>query len=512
MAITLNELLAMMPQLILVTGGLLVLTSQMLLKQEGRARTTGTIALATVIVALIVVVAGLSDATGSKTVLPRAFLGTDTVSAINNSFRYSSFSANALVVLLSLAAGVLLLMRVVLPRFNIDFAENHFLLLMSVVGYAYALCAEDLITLFVALELGTLPIIVLVGINRESRAANEAAVKYLLLSAFAMAFFLLGIALLYAANSTVRLRELREIPPHFSKTRVVVLAYLFLFAGFLFKLGAVPLHSYIADVYEGCTTVFTGVLASLSKVASVLVFFKVALSVHDGYRQYLAPIVTVAAVASMLYGSFAAIGTRNLKRILAYSSIGHAGYMLCFFVVPASVDPGAMGTIKQDAGSALYIYVAGYAAASLLAFGAIALMELRSGKPEVLTLDNLQPAKSGRLASVALGLALLSFMGMPPLAGFFGKFFLFKYLALSGNVSLAAVAGLSSAVAMYAYVRVLRPLFLADAEAAESAGQPELADRGVRVVLGVLGAVLAFFAVAGGFLYNTGVQAVHRIY
>lgn len=511
MAIALNELLAMMPQLILVVGGLLVLTSQMLLKQDGRSRTTGTIALATVSVALIVVVAGLSDATGSKTVLPRAFLGTDTVTAINNSFRYSSFSANALVVILSLAAGVLLLMRVVLPKYNIDFAENHFLLLMSVVGYAYALCAEDLITLFVALELGTLPIIVLVGINRESRAANEAAVKYLLLSAFAMAFFLLGIALLYAANSTVRLREIREIPPHFSKTRVMVLAYLFLFAGFLFKLGAVPLHSYIADVYEGCTTVFTGLLASLSKVASVLVFFKVAMSVHDGYRQYLAPILTVAAVASMLYGAFAAIGTRNLKRILAYSSIGHAGYMLCFFVVPASVDPGAIGTIKQDAGSALYIYAAGYAAASLLAFGAIALMELRSGGPVVVTLDNLHEVNSPRL-SVALGVALLSFMGMPPLAGFFGKFFLFKYLALSGNVVLAAFVGVSSGIAMYAYVRVLRPLFFSDASVSRAVAQPEINDRGVQVVLGVLVAGLAFFAVAAGFLYNTGVQAVHRIY
>ncbi len=512
MAITLNELLVMLPQLILVVGGLLVLCTQMLLKHEGRSRITGAIALATVLVALVVVVFGLSDATGSKTVLPRAFLGTDTVSAINNSFRYSSFSANALVVILSLAAGVLLLMRVVLPKYNIDFAENHFLLLMSVVGYAYAICAEDLITLFVALELGTLPIVVLLGINRESRSANEAAVKYLLLSAFAVAFFLLGIALLYAANSTVRFREIREIPPHFSKTRVMVLAYLFLFAGFLFKLGAVPLHSYVADVYEGCTTIFTALLASLSKVASVLVFFKVAMSVNDGYRQYLAPLITIAAVASMLYGAFAAIGTRNLKRILAYSSIGHAGYMLCFFVVPASVDPGAMGTIKQDAGSALYIYAVGYAAASLLAFGAIALIELRSDKAEVLTLDNLRAENSSRLANAALGLSLLSLMGMPPLAGFFGKFFLFKYLALSGNISLAAAAGLASAVAMYGYVRVLRQLFFGEAEAASDRAQSESRDRGVQLAFSGLIAVLAILAIASGFLYNTGVQAVQRIY
>jgi len=511
MAIALHELLAMMPHLILVAGGLLVLTAQMLLKEQGRPRVTGAIALATVVIALVVVVFGLSDETGSKTVLPRAFLGVDAVSAINNSFRYSAFSANALVVILSLAAGVLLLMRVVMPKYNIDFAENHFLLLMSVVGYAYAVSAEDLITLFVALELGTLPIIVLVGMNREARAANEAATKYLLLSAFAVAFFLLGIALLYGANSTVRLREIREIPPHFSKTRVVVLAYLFLFTGFLFKLGAVPLHSYIADVYEGCTTVFTGLLASLSKVASVLVFFKVAMSVHDGYRQYLAPIFSVAAIASMLYGSLAAIGTHNLKRILAYSSISHAGYMLCFFVVPASVDPGAVGALKQDAGSALYIYAVGYAAASLLAFAAIALLEIRSGTGVILTLDNVQSAKSGGVAPIALGLSLLSFMGMPPLAGFFGKFFLFKYLALSGNLTLAAVAGLASAIAMYAYVRVLRPLFFGDTEERAAVVQPEF-DRSLQIALGALSAVLIFFVVAAGFLYNAGVQATQRIY
>lgn len=512
MALTLNDLLAMTPQLILVSGGLLVLVAQMLLRRDGRGGTTGAIAAGAIVLALTVVVAGLSDGANTRTLLPRAFMGFDTVSAINNSFRYSAYSANALVLLLSLAAGVLVLMRTVLPHYDIDFAENHFLLLMSVAGYAYAVCAEDLVTLLVALELGTLPIIVLVGMNRESRAANEAAVKYLLLSAFAVAFFLLGISLLYAANSTVRLRDLRDVSPHFSKTRVMVVAYIFLFAGFLFKLGAVPLHSYIGDVYEGCTTVFTALLASLSKVASVLVFFKVAMSVNDGYRQHLAPIVTAAAGASMLYGALAAAGTRNLKRILAYSSIGHAGYMLCFFVVPAPLDPGAVGTIKQEAGSALYIYAVGYAAASLLAFAAIALTELRSGKPEILTLDSLRPGASARWVSLALGLALLSFMGMPPLAGFFGKFFLFKYLALSGNIALAGLAGLASAIAMYAYVRVLRALFFTDSEPIDRGAPTGPADPQVRLLFGVLMAVLAFFAVAGGFLYNTGVQAVHRIY
>jgi NADH-quinone oxidoreductase subunit N len=150
------------------------------------------------VAAATVVTFGLSDAAGQVTVLPRAFLGSDTVAAINNTVRYTAYSANSILLLISLAIVALLMMRTLLPALNIDFAENYFLLLMSLAGYAYAICSEDLITLFVGLELGSLPVLVLIGINRESRAANEAALKYLLLSAFAIAFLLLGIALLYA--------------------------------------------------------------------------------------------------------------------------------------------------------------------------------------------------------------------------------------------------------------------------------------------------------------------------
>lgn len=514
MGITLNEMLAMTPHLLLVIGGLVILSAQILLRKDGRTGIAANISVLTLVAALVVVVFGLTDASGVVTVLPRAFLGAETVTALNGSFRYSSFSGNALVIILSLALAIVLVMKPLLVRLNINFAENHFLILMSVAGYAYALCAEDLITLFVALELGTLPILVLIGMHRKSQAANEAAVKYLLLSAFAMAFFLLGIALLYAGNGTIRLRELKEIGPHFTKTRVVVLAYVFIFAGFFFKLAAVPMHSYIADVYEGCTTAFTTILASLSKVAAALIAFKIAMGIHDGYRQYLAPLLMAASVASMLFGAFASIGTSNLKRILAYSSVTHAGFMLALLVVPGSVDAGAMGTIKQEGGSALYIYVIGYACASLAAFSAIGYLEMKSGNADILTLDSLRPiAGEGRLLNWTLGLAVLSFMGMPPLAGFFGKFFLFKYLALSGNTALAAVAGLASGISVYAYIRVLKPLFLSDAQPAAPDQLENLTkSHAVRLVFGVLLMVLTFFAVASGFLYNTGVSAVHKIY
>lgn len=511
MALALNDLLAMAPQLLLVIGGLIVLVSQILIRGNGGARVAWNLTLVTLIATATVVIFGLSDASGRATVLPRAFLGSDTVSAVNNSIRYSAYSANSILLIVFLAFIALLMMRTLLPALNLDFAENYFLLLMSLSGYAYAICAEDLITLFVGLELGSLPVLVLIGINRESRAANEAALKYLLLSAFAIAFLLLGIALLYAGAGTVKLREIREIAPHFTKTRILVLAQIFILAGFFFKLAAFPLQSYIADVYAGCTTVFTAVLASMSKAAAALLLFKVSMGMHDGFRQYIAPVLTLAAIGSMFIGTFASIATTNLKRLLAYSSITNAGFMLCFLIIPSGTDVGIMGTLKQDAGSAFYIYVVGYATAALLAFAAIAAIEMKTGKTDV-TLQDLNGLVSrDRFAAWALGLAVLSFMGMPPLAGFFGKFYLFKYLAISGNLTLAAIVGLASGISVYAYIRILRPIFFGDAENTEAA-LPGNAAPSQRLAIGTLILVITFFAAFSAFLYNSGITAVQKIY
>lgn len=510
MLLTLNDLLAMAPQLLLVGGGLLVLTSQILIRGPGGARLAWNLTLVTLIATAIVVAFGLSDAAGKVTVLPQAFLGSDTVSAMNNTFRYTAYSANAILLFVALAILSLLFMRRLLPALNIDFAENYFLLLMSLAGYAYAVCAEDLITLFVGLELGSLPVIVLIGMNRESRTANEAALKYLLLSAFAIAFLLMGIALVYAGAGTLKLRELREIAPHFTKTRVLVLAQLFILTGFFFKLAAFPMQGYIADVYAGCTSAFTMVLASLSKAAAALLLFKVSMGVHDGFRQYLAPVLTLAAVGSMFVGTFSSLAATNLKRLLAYSSITNAGFLLCFLIIPSGTDVGIMGTLKQDAGSAFYIYVVGYAFASLLAFGAIAILEMQTGKNDI-TLDDLNGlAAQNRFVAWALGIGVLSFMGMPPLAGFLGKFFLFKYLAVSGNLTLAAIAGLASGISVYAYIRILKPIFFGESESPAPAESPAAAPA-QRAGAYVLIAALSFFAAFSAFLYNSGVTAVQKI-
>ncbi|MFO1524887.1 MAG: NADH-quinone oxidoreductase subunit N [Turneriella sp.] len=513
MGLQLNDMFAMAPQLILVTGGLSVLVAQMLVRTR-RAAMAWQLSLITLVSAAVVVVFGLSDANGVVTVLPRAFQGVDTVSAVSGTFRYSTFSGNAVLLFVALALGTLLLMRRSLAAAEIDFAENYFLLLMSVAGYSYAVCAEDLVTLFVAIELGSLPMLVLVGMNRNDASANEAALKYLLLSAFAIAFLLLGISLLYGSNGTVKLKELKELGPHFLKTRVVTLGYAFVFVGFLFKIAAFPMHAYVADVYEGAATMFTGLLASLSKAASVLLLLKISLGIHDGYRQYFAPLLTVLAIASMFYGAFASLATQNLKRILAYSSIGHAGYLLCFLVVPASTDIGIVGMLKQDAGSAVYLYMVGYAFSALLAFGSIAYLEISRGSREVITLASLTNL-SGRdkLAAWSLALGVLSFMGMPPLAGFFGKYHLFRYLALSNNLMLAAAAAGASAVAVYAYIRVLKPIFFADAESAATDKNPVFpVTYSVRFAVAFMIVLIGFFAAFSGFLYNSGILAIHKIY
>lgn len=508
-SLQLTDIMSMAPQLILIAGGLTVMVAQLVLRRNAPA-TAWSLTVLTLVIAGLVTVAGLSDADGKLTLLPRAFLGVDTVSAFNHSFRYSVFSADAILLFIFLLLMAVFSLRTFLPQLDLNFAENYFLLLMSAAGFSYAICAEDLVTLFVAIELGSLPIIILLGINRNDKATNEAALKYLLLSSFAIAFLLLGIALLYGATGTVKLRELKEIAPHYTKTRVITLAYVFVLAGFFFKITAFPLHAYAADVYEGGVSVFIGILASFSKVASVLLLYKISMGMHDLYRPYLVPIFILASTCSMLVGALASLWPKNLKRILAYSSVTNAGYMLAFFVIPLGTDAALMGTLKQEGGAALYIYAASYAISTLLAFLVIQVLEKKAGGP--VTLDNVGAAAAeSPLAKWGLGIALLSAMGIPPLAGFFGKFYLFRYLALSGNLPVAACAALASGISVYAYLRAVRPLFFGE-HAAAVPERAARADSGLRVALYTLIGLITFFAAFTGFLYNSGILSIQKIY
>lgn len=508
-SLNLSDIMSMAPQLILIGGGLSVMVAQLVLRKNAPVAAWN-LTMLTLIIAGLVTVAGLSDVDGKITFLPRAFLGVDTVAAFNHSFRYSVFSADAILLLIFLLLMVVMSMRAIMPQLELNFAENYFLILMSAAGFSYAVCSEDLVTLFVAIELGSLPIIILLGINRNDKATNEAALKYLLLSSFAIAFLLLGIALLYGATGTLKLRELKEVVPHFTKTRVITLAYTFVLAGFFFKITAFPLHAYAADVYEGSVSVFTGILASFSKVASILLLFKISMGMHDLYRPYLAPIFTLASACSMLFGSLASLWPRNLKRILAYSSIANAGYMLAFFVIPVGTDAALMGTLKQEGGSALYIYASSYAMSVLLAFLVIQVLEKKANGP--VTFDNVGAAAAkSPLAKWGLAVALLSAMGIPPLAGFFGKFFLFRYLALSGNLTLAACAALATGISVYAYIRVVQPLFFGGNKAVEGGGAGN-ADSGLRFAFYTLIALITFFAAFTGFLYNSGIISIQKIY
>jgi NADH-quinone oxidoreductase subunit N len=503
-----NDLFAMAPQAILIAGGLAILTAQLMLR-TGQARMAWQVGLLTLACAIVVTIFGLKDANGLVTLLPRAFLGFENASALGGNYLYTAYSANAILLFLVLSFAAVLIMGKITGAAGLAFAETYFLLLMSVTGYSYAVCSEDFITLFVGLELGSLPLLVLIGLNRGATASNEAALKYLLLSAFAIAFLLLGIALIYGATGTMRMRELREIGPHFTRTRMMLLGTVCIFAGFFFKLSAVPLHSYVADVYEGSTTVFTGILASLSKAAAALILMKVNLAIHDGFRAYLAPVLMAAAIASMFVGALASLATDNIKRILGYSSVANAGFILCFFIVPAAADYSVMGALKQEAGSALYGYVVGYALASLAAFGAVAILERRLPPGETVSVQTLAEAtKSFPFARWILALSVLSFMGMPPLAGFFGKFFLFKYTALSNNLPLAAAAAVSSAVSVYAYIRILRPLFFSDESAPVVKASPAFNEgEAARWALILLACGVCFFAVFSSFLYTSGITA-----
>jgi len=506
---TAADFFAQAPQLILLAGALGVLVVQFFARKNA-ATAAFSLCVTTLVGALIVVGFGLSDISGRVTYLPRAFLGVETISALGGSMRYTSYTANAIFLLISIALLAVLPMRAQLVRVNLHFAESYFLILSAVAGYSYALTADDLITLFVAIELGSLPLLVLLGLARKNGDTNEAALKYLLLSAFAIAFLLLGIALLYGITGSVKLHEIKEIAPHFLKTRATMLAYAILFAGFFFKMTAFPMHGYAADVYSGATSSFVGLFASLGKAAAVLIAFKISYGAHDLYRPYLAPVFSFAAIGSMLFGAFASLRPANLRRILAYSSVTNAGYMLAFFVVPPTIDAALMGTLKQEAGAALYIFIASYSLSTLLAFIIISEIESTSNASiEISNLGGLTSAKKGLRWPLAI--ALLSSMGIPPLAGFFGKFFLFRYTALSSNYMLAASIAVSSGVAVYAYIRIIKPLFFETTE--EKPGSTgERLDPNFSLSIYMLAAMIIFFVSAISFLYNMGIIASQKIY
>jgi NADH-quinone oxidoreductase subunit N len=347
-----------------------------------------------------------------------------------------------------------------LERERAETGEFHALILFSIVGQCIMAGANELIMIFIGLEISSIATYILAGYLRDDRRANEAAVKYFLLGSFATAFFLYGISVMYGATGLTNLSAIRTMlsapQPNVPAILLGISAAL-MFVGLAFKVSAAPFQIWAPDVYQGAPSPVSAFLSAGPKAAAFAVFLRIFLTAFPGISNGWEPLVWVAALLSMTIGNFAALTQTNVKRMLAYSSIAHAGYILV--AIAARTDLGA---------AAAMFYLAAYACMNVGAFIVISHVagkgENHANISDFAGLGARQP-----LTAALLTIFLLSLVGVPLTGGFFGKFYIFQ-AALQANLVWLTVLGLlNSAVGAYYYLRVVGVMYMQDAPA----GMPE---------------------------------------
>ena len=332
--------------------------------------------------------------------------------------------------------------------------EIYPLTLFAVGGMMLFPAASDLITLFVALEVLSLPLYLMAGLARRRRLlSQEAALKYFLLGAYSSAFFLFGAAFLYGYAGTVQLSGIASsISGGAGNDIFLLIGIAALSVGLLFKVGAVPFHAWTPDVYQGAPTAVTAFMAAATKVAAFGAALRIFYTALAGAEWSWQPLLTGVAVITMIVGSVIAIAQRDVKRMLAYSSIAHAGFLLT----------GILALNKSGLEASLF-YLAIYGLTTLGAFALVSLVRDSSG--EVTDLNRwVGLAKRSPLIASFFALYLLSFAGIPLTSGFIGKFTIFSAAYESGNTGVVVVGVLSSAIAAFFYIRVIVMMFFTDPE------------------------------------------------
>ena len=331
--------------------------------------------------------------------------------------------------------------------------EFYILLLFATIGMMLIASANDLIIVFLGIELMSVCLYVLTGFIRTKERANEAALKYFLLGAFATGFLLYGIALIYGAVGTTNLTMIRNAFAVVSTNILFVIGAGLLLIGLAFKAAIVPFHMWAPDVYEGAPTPVTAFMSTGVKAAAFAAFITLFIRTFDFIGGQMNELLAVLAAASMILGNVVAIAQANVKRMLAYSSIAHAGYMLAGI---------ATGTLDGQVG--VMFYLAAYAVMNLGAFAIISLVE-REGDQNLLMDDYAGLNYSQPLLAVLMAVFMFALAGVPPFAGFFGKYYIFLAAIRAKMVWLAIIGVLTSLVSAYYYLRLVVLMFFREGRA-----------------------------------------------
>jgi NADH-quinone oxidoreductase subunit N len=354
-------------------------------------------------------------------------------------------------IFLSTAFLTLMLSYPYLEKEEYHFGEYYVLVLLSTVGMMMMGSAGDLITIFIGVEIMSVAFYVLAGFIRVRQTANEAALKYFLLGAFATGFLLYGIALIYGTTGTTNLFSIASIfPMAFASQPVVAIGFGLMLIGLGFKVAAAPFHMWVPDVYEGAPTTVTGLMSTGGKAAAfsaLILAFSLPMSLHD---PRFVTVIAVLAALSMIVGNLLGVAQTNIKRMLAYSSVAHAGYMLVGL---------ASGTPLGNQGISFYLI--SYALTNLGAFGVISIFEKENGG-NLANEDFAGLAARRPVLAALLAMFMFSLTGLPPFAGFVGKYLLFSSAVQSHLTWLAILGVMTSLFSAYYYLRIVVLMYFRD--------------------------------------------------
>jgi len=474
--VDLPSLQPILPELVLAVGAMVLL-------MLGVARGDRSTAIVSVLAILLLVAAGV--------ILVMEPSGK--VSAFHGSFVLDDYARFLKILALTGSAVAILMSIEFLGAAGKQKFEYPVLIVLSTTGMLVLVSAADLIALYLGMELMSLALYVIAAIDRDNPRSTEAGLKYFVLGALSSGMLLYGCSLIYGFTGTVSFAGIAKATQ--SGSIGLTFGLVFLFAGFCFKVSAVPFHMWTPDVYEGAPTPVTAFFAAAPKVAGIAVFVRAGVAAFPGIITQWQQIVVFVAIASMALGSFAAIGQTNIKRLMAYSSIANMGYALIGL---------AAGT--SDGVQSVLIYMAIYVAMTLGTFACILAMRRSTGPVEKIA-DLAGLARTKPAMAFFLAMLMFSLAGIPPVAGFFAKFYVFLAAIKAGLYALAVIGVVTSVVGAYYYLSIVKTMYFDEPAPGFEPMRPEL-----RLVLGVTGLFILLFFVYPAPLVDAAAAAAKSLF
>ncbi len=421
------------------------------------------------------------------------------LSTFSGMFISDPFAVYFKVLVLIASAMALIIAQDFLEQHKIAKFEFTVLLIFATLGMLMMVSANNLLSLYIGLEMQSLALYVLASFHRDDMRSTEAGLKYFVLGAVASGMLLYGASLVYGYAGTtdfVLLAQLFEHSPETGSSLGLIVGIVFILAGLSFKVSAVPFHMWTPDVYEGAPTPVSAFFAVGPKLAAIALFIRVMVGPFGDLVGHWQQIVVLISVASMLLGAFAAINQTNIKRLMAYSSIGNVGYALIGLAV--GTEAGVRGIL---------IYMAIYLFMTTGAFACILLMR-RGGRMVENISDLAGLSKTHPLVAAALAVFMFSMAGIPPLAGFFGKFYVFMAAIEGGLYALAIIGVLTSVVGAFYYIRIIKVAYF------DEPGDPLDADvgRNIALVIGATSLAILLFFVYPGVVVDSAAAAAASLF